>query len=271
MNKKSLKPAINRYGMCINEYNNNKNNADVYYKRAIGQFPEMETSKAIANILKHKVKKDNHILDVGCGSGHYYRSLKKRINKSFYYTGVDPYEIFLKKAKIAWKKDKNVNFKLGNIYDLPFKKNSFDISICCNVFIHLHDVIKPLREIIRVTKKTVILRTVLFDVSYKIQLVYNKNWWKGTNIKPENEFDKNGNARAFSYFNILSFDYLKSSIKKIDPNTKIEIIKDNFFKKSNITKSAKTEKRPLATRILGNEQMSGCIQQPHYFVVINKK
>ena len=53
----------------------------------------------------------------------FYRSLKKRINKKFYYTGVDPYEIFLKKARIAWKNEKNVNFKNGNIYKLPFKRN----------------------------------------------------------------------------------------------------------------------------------------------------
>lgn len=271
MKNKSKKPSINKYGLCINEYVDNKNNANVYYKRAVGLSPEMETSKAIANILKKKVNIGNSILDVGCGSGHYYRSLKNRIKKPFFYTGVDPYKIFLDKAKLAWKNDKNVNFKLGNIYKIPFKKNAFDISISCNVFIHLHDVIKPLKEIIRVTKKTVILRTVLYDVSYKIQLVYNNKWWKGTNVKPEDEFDKKGNPRAFSYFNILSFDYLKSSIKKIDPNVKIEIIKDNFFNKNIIMKSIKTEKRPLATTIVGNEQMSGCIQQPHYFVIITKK
>ncbi len=268
--KKLKNPSIDKYGLCLNEYTNNKNNAEVYFKRAVGLYPEMETSKAIANILKKKVKNGDKILDVGCGAGHFYRSLKKKINKPFTYTGADPYKIFLNKAKFAWRNDKNVNFKIGNIYNLPFKQNSFDISICSNVFIHLHDVIKPLKEIIRVTKKTIVIRTVLYDVSYKIQLVYNKKWWKGINVKPENEFDKNGNPRAFSYFNILSFDYLRDNIKKIDSNLKIKIIKDNFFNKNAITRSIKKEKRPLATRIEGNEQMSGCIQQPHYFVIITK-
>ena len=32
----------------------------------------------------------------------------------------------------------------------------------------------------------------------------------------------------------------------------------------------KTEKRPLATRIIGDEQFSGCLMQPHYFVIIEK-
>ena len=101
-----------------------------------------------------------------------------------------------------------------------------------------------------------------------MQLVYNNKWWSDTDIKPINEFDNKGNPRAYSYFNILSFDFLTETIKKFNPNAKIKIIKDTFFDAKKITKSVKNEKRPLATRILGNEQMSGCIMQPHYFVII---
>ena len=36
---------------------------------------------------------------------------------------------------------------------------------------------------------------------------------------------------SFSYFNIHSKDYLKSIIKKISPNSKIQFIKDNKFNK----------------------------------------
>lgn len=269
-NMKSKKSKIDNYGLCLNEYKNNVNNAKVYFNRSIGKSPEMETSKALADLLKKKIKNNDKILDVGCAAGHFYRSLKNRINKNFYYMGVDPYEIFLKKARIAWKNEKNVNFKKGNIYKLPFYKNDFDITFCSNVFIHLNDVIKPLKELFRVTKKRIVIRTVLFDVSYKVQLVYNKKWWSDTDVSPINEFDKNGNPRAYSYFNILSFDYLIQNIRKIDSNCKIKIIKDNFFDKKKITRSQNSEKRPLATKIIGNEQISGCILQPHYFVIIDR-
>ena len=122
----------------------------------------------------------------------------------------------------------------------------------------------------RVTKKTIILRTVLYDVSYKVQLVYNKNWWDNTDVKPKDEFDNSGNPRAFSYFNILSKDFMIETIKDIYPKAKIKLIKDNFFSKKNINESIIKEKRPLATRIIGDEQFSGCLMQPHYFVIINK-
>lgn len=271
MKKKIKKSIIDKHGLCLNEYKKNHNNAKIYFDRATGKTPEMEASKAMANVVKKYIRLDGKILDVGCASGHFYRSLKNKVKNNFYYTGTDPYQIFLDKAKIAWKKEVNVNFVKGNIYNLPFKKNQFDLSFCSNVFIHLNDVRKPLKELIRVTKKTIIIRTVLYDVSYKIQLVYNKNWWSDTSISPEEEFDSKGNPRAYSFFNILSFDYITSNIKKIYPKADIKIIKDDFFDKKKITQSNKKEKRPLATRIVGDEQVSGCILQPHYFIVINKK
>jgi ubiquinone/menaquinone biosynthesis C-methylase UbiE len=261
---------LDKFGLCLEEYTSNKNNAQVYYNRAVGKSPEMEVSKALAKIVKRMTKKDDRILDVGCACGHYYRSLKREIKNNFYYTGIDPYKIFLDKAKLAWKDEKNVNFKKGNIFNLSLDNKEFDIVVCNNVLLHLPSIEKPLRELIRVSKRTVILRTVVYDVSYKVQLVYNSKWWKETNIKPVNEFDKMGNPNSFSYFNIHSFDYLKELVGKIDKKLKIKFIKDNFFSKKNIQASIKKEKRPLATRVVGDEQYSGCLMQPHYFVIINK-
>lgn len=271
MKKNIKKSIIDTHGLCLNEYKKNYNNAKIYFDRATGKTPEMEASKAMATIVNKNINLDDKILDVGCATGHFYRSIKNKVKKNFYYTGTDPYKIFLDKAKIAWKEDTNANFVRGNIYNLPFKKNQFDLSFCSNVFIHLNDIKKPLKELFRVSKKTIIIRTVLYDVSYKIQLVYNKNWWSDTNVKAEEEFDSKGNPRAYSFFNILSFDYINACINKIYPNADIKIIKDNFFDKTKISQSKQKEKRPLATRIIGDEQVSGCILQPHYFIVINKK
>ncbi len=269
MKKNDKRSKIDKHGLCLNEYENNFNNAKIYFDRATGKSPEMEVSKAIANILKPKIKNGSRLLDVGCACGHYYRSIKKKVKKDFFYTGTDPYEIFLDKAKIAWKNDANVNFLKGNIYKLPFQKNQFDLTICSNVFIHLNKIKKPLQELLRVTKGTIIIRTVVYDVSYKVQLVYNNKWWKNTDVKPKDEFDKNGNPRAFSYFNILSKDFLEGTIKDINKKAKVTFVKDNFFSKKKISSSNKKERRPLATRIVEDEQFSGCLMQPHYFVIIN--
>ena len=59
--KKSKKPVIDENGLCLNEYKNNYNNAKVYYERAIGKAPEMETSKAMARQLKKIIKQEEYI------------------------------------------------------------------------------------------------------------------------------------------------------------------------------------------------------------------
>lgn len=83
MIKNSKKSKIDKYGLCLNEYENNFNNAKVYYDRATGKKPEMEVSKAMANQLKNIIVKNDHILDVGCACGHYYRSIKKELIRIF--------------------------------------------------------------------------------------------------------------------------------------------------------------------------------------------
>ena len=259
-----------KYGLCLDEYEKNSNFKKVYKGRASGKYPEMESSKAEAKILKKILQTNDRILDVGCACGHYYRSFKRIIKKKFYYTGLDPYKILLDGARDVWRDDQHVNFKQGNIFSIPFKKKQFDIVVCNNVLTHIHKIKKPIRELMRVSKKYVILRTPLDINSYRIQIVYNNKWWKYTNVKPSDEFDNQGNPRAFSYFDILSFDYLTSVIKSCNKNAKIKFIKDIFFNKKTIQKSYKNEKRPLATRIVGNEQISGRIMHPSYFVIIKK-
>jgi hypothetical protein len=46
--------------LCLNEYKNNNNNAKVYFDRATGKSPEMEVSKAMANFLDQKTKKNDN-------------------------------------------------------------------------------------------------------------------------------------------------------------------------------------------------------------------
>ena len=62
---------IDKSGLCLDEYSTNKNIANIYFKRAIGKLPEMETAKALTKILKKKILKNDQILDVSCASSHY--------------------------------------------------------------------------------------------------------------------------------------------------------------------------------------------------------
>ena len=55
-------------------WDRDENYGDVLYKRAVGDLPEMESSKNKALLMKKYVSDNTSLLDVGCGAGHYLRS-----------------------------------------------------------------------------------------------------------------------------------------------------------------------------------------------------
>jgi ubiquinone/menaquinone biosynthesis C-methylase UbiE len=133
----------------------------VFYKRATGEFPEMESSKAVANLLKDIIQDSDRILDVGCGSGHYLKSLISTINCNFLYTGIDATFRYIELAKKAFSNQNNTEFMVGDIFDIPVEDNRFDVVMCNNVLLHLPSVQKPINELIRVSKRFVVIRTLI--------------------------------------------------------------------------------------------------------------
>jgi ubiquinone/menaquinone biosynthesis C-methylase UbiE len=94
-----------------NPENWNKVYGKIFSKRAKGILPEMESSKATSKILSKIIKSKNSILDVGCGVGHYYVSLNKRIKHDFEYFGIDLNSEYIRIAKEIFKNNSNVQFK----------------------------------------------------------------------------------------------------------------------------------------------------------------
>jgi len=87
-------------------------------------------------------KKPAYVLDAGCGRGFYVQALTsfpfiKTID------GFDLNETYLAQAKKR-SKDTRVELRVGNIYKLPYKKNSFDLIICSEVLEHLPNDAKAL-------------------------------------------------------------------------------------------------------------------------------
>lgn len=91
----------------------------------------------------------NSIIDIGCGEGFIANCLSRPD-----ITGVDISE---KALKIARRKNPGCNFCAGSIYDLSFKKNSFDLVIATEVLEHLENPDRALQEIKRISKDYCIL------------------------------------------------------------------------------------------------------------------
>ena len=74
-------------------------------------------------------------------------------------------------------------------YNLSFASASFDIVVCSNVLLCLPDIVKPLRELIRVARKTVLIRFLCHERTYLIRDVH----------PGDPDLDENGEPHAFNY------------------------------------------------------------------------
>lgn len=89
------------------------------------------------------------VLDAGCGEGFTLNRLyEEGIGKKL--EGIDFSEEAIKLGK---KQFSFLTLKQGDIYDLPYKKDSFDAVLCTEVLEHLDDPQKAVKEVLRVSGK----------------------------------------------------------------------------------------------------------------------
>lgn len=93
------------------------------------------------------------ILDAGCGEGFTMNKLSKSgVGKKI--EGVE----YSKEAITLGKKIfPNLIFKEGSAYELPYKDNSFDLVVCTEVLEHLDQPAKVLSEVLRTSRKYVLI------------------------------------------------------------------------------------------------------------------
>lgn len=93
------------------------------------------------------------VLDAGCGEGFTLDRLQKeKIGKVF--EGIEYDESAVLMANVLYPK---LTIKKGDIYKLPYKNNSFDLVICTEVLEHLENPKKAYRELLRVSRKYVLV------------------------------------------------------------------------------------------------------------------
>ena len=161
-------------------------------------------------------------------------------------------------------------FQIGDVYDLSFPANHFDVVMCNNVLYHLPSIVQPISELLRVTRRIVVIRTLIGERSFYIKEVLSNLRDPNSQVPPESEFDDHGEPVSFSYLNIYSRAYFESVIRNIESGATINIMEDTFFEPAAIEEDWGIRKFPNATRILAGNQVNGHVMLPFHFVVIAK-
>jgi ubiquinone/menaquinone biosynthesis C-methylase UbiE len=98
-------------------------------------------------------KKDWKFLDIGCGMGGIVLALRKMGFRAFG-TEISPF-CFKESPVRQW-------MEFGDMVNLPFKDNSFNVSICIDVTYYLtkKELKKAIKDLSRITKKYIYIETI---------------------------------------------------------------------------------------------------------------
>lgn len=93
------------------------------------------------------------VVDVGCGEGFTLANLKlHKVGKK-----IEGIEYMDEAIQIGKKLHPSITIKKGDIHKLPYADNSIDLVICSEVLEHLERPDLAMKELVRVTKKYLIL------------------------------------------------------------------------------------------------------------------
>lgn len=231
---------------------------EMLYRRAIGELPEMESGKAVARRVAKMIQPGWSILDVGCGAGHYLTSLRKVIDYDFSYVGVDATPDYVTLAQKAFAGQDAVSFEVADIYGLPFTDQSFDIVMCNNLLLHLPSIKPTIAELFRVSNRIVVIRTLIGDVTYRIQEARS------------DVLTGDGAPEAWHYLNIYSSATIERLMKELSID-RYEIEKDRDFDFSRINaEKTKYHDQGVKTEVVDGMQVGGHIIHPWSFLTITR-
>jgi ubiquinone/menaquinone biosynthesis C-methylase UbiE len=116
--------------------------------------------KVFMNRLNEMVRlaSPRSVLDAGCGEGFVLSFLKSE-NPRLDLTGTDLSHSAIEYARKHFSEVGD--FRQGNIYELPFEDDSFDLVICSEVLEHLDAPEKAIRELKRVSRQHVLITVPL--------------------------------------------------------------------------------------------------------------
>lgn len=132
---------------------------DLYRGRARDDVDEMDAHAQAAELLAPRVRPGETVLDVGCGSGYFFHALRRR-GLDVEYHGIDasPSLVEIGREELPRFGLPLERVRVLRIEDLA---GEADHVVCVNVLSNLDNWHRPLERLLRVARRTVILRESL--------------------------------------------------------------------------------------------------------------
>jgi ubiquinone/menaquinone biosynthesis C-methylase UbiE len=144
-------------------WNHSSTITNLYRRRCRLEEVEMTAHAQAAEILQSIANDNDSILDVGCGSGYFYHSIVNR-KLPLKYNGIDA-ESSLIKIGIEELATYGLDPSQLSVLRIEDLDGAFDHVICLNVLSNIDNYHRPLERLLKVAKKSVILRESINDVS----------------------------------------------------------------------------------------------------------
>ena len=222
--------AIFKYCPYLSKGMQNKKQEKIYFDEFTAEKPWKaftdKTYKKIAELFLEYLnpKKDDNIIDMGCGTGEFTKKIRGLSFKK-----VQGFDISKKCIQLAKKQYKNIIFKVGDIENMELKKNSADVLIYCGILHHFTNLKKVVKEANRILKKNG--KIFVFEPNALNPVLWlfrnKKSPVKSTKLKTPNEefltkkqireaFQKEG-FKIVKLEGVSGISYTRSHFKKILP------------------------------------------------------
>ena len=163
---------------CIWEHS--KSIKDLYARRCRKEVEEMISHRQAVGLIKPFCQEGNRVLDVGCGSGYLYHSFKNQ-HLDIEYLGIDAASSLINIGRgimpqFGLPAD---SLQVMRIEDMD---GEFDHVLSINVLSNIDNYYRPLERMLKMARKTVVLRESLSDHS---QYLYVKDKYldEGVDLK----------------------------------------------------------------------------------------
>lgn len=199
---------------------------------------EKETVFGLLKGRKINKKKSLRILDVATGTGRLATYIKERI-PSADVSGVD---INTNMLKLANKRNSDVQYSIGDLYNLPFKDGEFDVVVGLRFSMHLPDLDKVFSEFSRVLRNDGIAIFDIFNLKSILCLKYlnNKNNKNIFGFYKKQEIVEKAHKNRLEFLSENGILLLGESIIRRFPH-QILFLTDPLIRPANLFKSFSTK------------------------------